>query len=415
MTRLLPALLLVLSISVVSAESWPGWRGPTSNGIAPPGKYPTSWSQRESMLWKVALPGRGASTPVVWDDQIFVTYGQDGKNILACHLQGDGVRFWATEIGAERAGKHRKASGSNSSCVTDGKLVYAYFKSGDLAAVDYEGKIVWQKNLQKLFGEDTLWWDLGTSPVLTQDNVVVACMQTGPSWLAAFNLKTGEISWKVDRDLGAPEEAAQSYSTPIVLKRDGKETIYTLGADHVTAHAAADGKEIWRVGGLNPTGHKYFRSIASPVIEGDILVAPYARGDTVTGIRLGGKGDVTKTHVLWTAKSAGTDVPTPTVKDGKVYVCRDRGTVTCLDLQTGKKLAEVTVEKSRSAFSASPILAGKLLYVTREDGKTFVLDTENELKVVASSELNENTVATPAFANGDILLRTFDHLWCIGG
>lgn len=415
MMRLFSVMLIVLSAAVVSAESWPGWRGPTSNGIAPPGKYATSWSQSESMLWKVALPGRGASTPVVWEDQIFVTYGQDGKNTLACYLQGDGARFWRTQIGAEKAGKHRKASGSNSSCVTDGKLVYAYFKSGDLAAVDFEGRIVWQHNLQDRFGEDTLWWDLGTSPVLTQHDVVVACMQTGPSWLAAFNKKTGKLSWKVDRDLGAPEEAAQSYSTPVVAERRGQEVVHTLGADHVTAHAAEDGKEIWRVGGLNPTGHRYFRSISSPVIDGDILVAPYARGDTVTGIRLGGKGDVTKTHVLWTVKSAGADVPTPTVKDGKVYVCRDRGTVTCLDLKTGKKIAEVTVEKSRSAFSSSPILAGNLLYVTREDGKTFVLDTANGLKVVGSSELKENTVATPAFVNGDILLRTFDHLWCIGG
>lgn len=417
MMRLLPtsALLLSLIASTAMSESWPRWRGPASNGLVAAGPYPTSWTQRESMLWKVDLPGRGASTPVVWGDQIFLTYGKDKKNILACYLQGDGARFWQTEIGSERGGKHRKASGANPSCVTDGKLVYAYFKSGDLAAVDMEGKIVWHHNLQDKFGEDTLWWDLGTSPVLTKDHVVVACMQTGPSWLAAFNRKTGKQAWKVDRNLGAPEEAAQSYSTPIVEERGGQEVIYTLGADHVTAHAAADGAEIWRVGGLNPTQHKYFRSISSPVISGDILVAPYARGATVTGIQLGGKGDVTKTHVLWTAQGVGADVPTPVVKDGKVYVCRDRGSIACLDLKTGKKLTEVSLGKSRAGFSSSPIMAGSLLYVTREDGATFVLDTQDGLKTVGSSNLEQQTVATPVFVNGDILLRTFDTLYCIGG
>lgn len=408
------AVFLLLGTSIL-AETWPGWRGPGSNGIASPAPYPTSWSARESMLWKTDLPGRGASTPVVWDDQIFLTYGRDGKNILSCYFQSDGTRYWVAEIGEERSGKHRKASGSNPSCVTDGKLVYAYFKSGDLAAVDMDGKIVWHHNLQNRFGEDTLWWDLGTSPVLTKDHVVVACMQTGPSWLAAFDRKTGSLAWKVDRNLGAPEEAAQSYSTPVVLERDGREIIYTLGADHVTAHAASDGREIWRAGGLNPTGHKYFRSISSPVISGDILVAPYARGATVTGIRLGGTGDVTRSHVLWTAEGVGADVPTPVIRDGKIYVCRDRGTVVCLELRTGKKLSEVSLGKSRSGFSSSPVIAGSLLYVTREDGTTFVLDTADSLKTIASSELMEQTVATPVFVNGDILLRTFERLYCIGG
>jgi outer membrane protein assembly factor BamB len=402
--------------STVLADNWPGWRGPNSNGIAAEGNYPTTWSATKNVAWKVDLNGRGASTPIVWEDNIFLTLGRDSKNILLC-LGRDGKQKWEAEIGSEVAGKHKKASGSNPSCVTDGKHVYAYFKSGDLAAVSMTGQVVWQLNVQKLYGEDTLWWDLGTSPVLTQDNVIVTVMQTGPSFLAAFNKGSGDVAWKVDRNLGAPEEAAQAYSTPIVAVVDGQERIYVLGADHATGHSAATGKELWRVGGLNPTQHKYFRSISGPVLADDVLIAPYARGGSVTGIKLGGSGDVTKSHVLWTVEGVGADVPTPTYLDNRVFVCRDKGTVVALDRRTGETVGEVEVEKNRNNFSASPVRAGNLLYLTRENGTTFVVDVADGLKVVSTNELGDGefTVATPVLVDGQILLRTYDHLYCIGG
>ena len=268
-------------------------------------------------------------------------------------------------------------------------------------------------NLQDEFGEDTLWWDLGTSPVLTREFVVVAVMQTGPSYLAAFDRATGKLAWKQSRDLGAPEEAAQSYSTPIVTDTKGTETIYVLGADHVTAHDATDGHEIWRVGGLNPTNHKYFRSIASPAVSDGILVAPYARGDLFEAIRLGGRGDVTTTHIAWTEKGIGADVPTPVAHAGRTYLCGDKGLVVCFDIRTGERLWEGTLEKNRNAYSSSPILADGKLYVTREDGKTFVVATD-KFEVLAENELNELTVATPVFVDGKILIRTMESLYCVG-
>src|SRR5262249_14040398 len=167
-------------------------------------------------------------------------------------LNADGTRAWQKKIGQERPGKNGKASGCNPSAVTDGKHIFVYFKSGDLACLDFQGNVVWQHNLQKMYGEDTLWWDLGTSPVLTRNYVVVAVMQTGPSYLIAFDKKTGKKAWKHDRNLNAPVEAAQSYTTPVVVDEQGREMIVVLGADYVTAHDAADGREIWRVGSLNP-------------------------------------------------------------------------------------------------------------------------------------------------------------------
>ncbi|MHC4875796.1 MAG: outer membrane protein assembly factor BamB family protein [Planctomycetota bacterium] len=408
------ALISLVSVADVHADNWPAWRGPTGDGVAPAGEFPISWSGTKNIAWKIELPGRGASTPIVWGDSIFLTYGKDGKNVLAC-LSRSGEERWSVDVGEERAGKHKKASGSNPSCATDGSAVYAYFKSGDLAAVNFDGSVIWHHNLQDMYGEDTLWWDLGTSPVLTKDVAIVAVMQTGPSYLAAFDKKSGKVAWKQDRNVPAPSEAAQSYSTPIVTTIDGKERIFVLGADHVTAHDASSGKELWRVGGLNPDQEQYFRSISSPVLAGSTLVAPYARGNTVTGINLGGKGDVTKSHVKWTKASMGADVPTPTVKGSRVFVCRDKGVVSELDAATGKVVNEVELEKNRARFSASPVLVGDRLYVVREDGKCFVLSIAGGLKLIGSNELDEDefVVATPVFVDGQILLRTYDRLYCI--
>lgn len=414
--RVLAAVCWILATTTaLSAGDWPNWRGPDFNGVAAGTGYPTEWSATKNVAWTVELPGRGSSTPVVWGDKLFLTCGIDGKNtVLAYNLQGKEV--WRETIKQEKPGKNKKASGSNSSCVTDGKLVFAYFKSGDLAGLDLNGKARWQINLQEKFGEDTLWWDLGTSPVLTENHCVVAVMQTGGSYLVALDKATGNVAWKVDRNLDAPEEAAQSYSTPVVKHENGEEILVVLGADHVTAHRASNGDELWRVGGLNPTKHKYFRSIASPAVLDGMVIAPYARGDSVTAIKLGGRGDVTASHIAWKKQGNGPDVPTPAAADGKTYILSDKGTVTCIEVASGKVLWSGQTEKNRHGFSSSPVLADGKIYITREDGKSFVLAQGNEFKILAANELDgTQTVASPVFVNGQILLRTDTHLYCFAG
>ena len=212
-------ILVVAGSSVARSDNWPNWRGPGLDGVAGGIGYATSWKAEvpdeqaaaENVLWRVKLPGLGASTPAVWGDAVIVTCAIDGKDAVIC-LDRTGQEVWRRELGAERPGKHKKATGSNPSPVTDGKHVWVYFKSGELVCLEIaRGAVVWKTNLQERFGEDTLWWDLGTSPVLTEKAVVVAVMQTGPSYLVAFDRVTGELLWKHDRMLGAPEEAAQSY------------------------------------------------------------------------------------------------------------------------------------------------------------------------------------------------------------
>ena len=417
MKTLLAAVTLTLLIaSTTLAGNWPGWRGPTSNGVAQGSGYPVAWDKSKNILWEVDFPGVSGSTPVIWGDDLFLTTTTAGKNRALCIDKNTGKEKWHVDFGTERAGKHKKGSGSSPSPATDDQFVFTYFKSGDLACLNKEGKIIWQKNLQKVYGEDTLWWDLGTSPVLTKNLVVIACMQSDNSYIVAFDKATGNEVWKQDRNLDSPEEANQSYSTPVVVNQNGKEIIYALGADHVTAHDARSGKELWRVGGLNPTQHKYFRSISSPVVSDGHLIAPYARGGSVTGIKLGGSGDVTKSNVAWTneAKGGFSDVPTPAAINGQFYICADKGDVLCFDIKTGKKIWGGRLPRSRHKFSASPILADDHVYVTREDGTTFVLEQDGQFKVVSENPLEGFALATPIFSDGKIYLKMTDKLYCIG-
>lgn len=404
------------------ADNWPNWRGPALDGVAAGTGFATTWSPQEHVAWKVTLPGLGASTPAVWGDSIVLTCAIEGQDAVLC-FDRSGKERWRRSLGAVKPGKHAKATGCNPSPVTDGKHVWVYFKSGELAALDLaSGAVAWRENLQEKFGEDTLWWDLGTSPVLTKDAVVVAVMQTGPSYLAAFGRTDGKLLWKHDRNLDAPEEAAQSYSTPLVVKGEERfgepaEMIVVLGADHLTAHDAADGREAWRVGGLNPAGEKYFRSIASPVVADDLVIAPYARGSTLTAVKRGGKGDVTKSHVAWARKDLGADVPTPAFQEGKVVVCTDQGKVACLEALTGKTLWEGELPKNRHAYSASPVLVDGKILVTREDGRSAFLagpaPGAGRFEILGEGSVDEMTVATPVCVDGAILLRTHDSLWCI--
>lgn len=412
--RFFSCLLLLCLASNLHADNWPSWRGPFGDGSAVNSGYPTEWSLDKNIAWHLEMPGKSGSTPLVWEQHIILTSVVDGKNVVTC-LNRNGEKQWEKTLGEARPGKHKKASGANPSPITDGQQVFVYFKSGDLAALDFEGNVKWQHNLQDKYGEDTLWWDLGTSPVLTDKHVVVTCMQSppSPSYLAAFDKESGEQAWFVERELGAPKEAAQSYSTPIVTKYEGEEQIIVLGADYVTCHKAANGEEIWRVGTLNPKQEQYWRSIASPALTENIVLAPYARGDTLTAIKMGGKGDVTKSHVLWTKEGLSSDVPTPAATHGSTVVLTDRGTVAMLNAETGDVIWSTDMEKNRNKFSTSPVWAGNI-YVVREDAKTFVLNDKTG-EVISSNSLGDDefAVATPVFVDGMILLRTIDHLYCI--
>lgn len=399
--------------NVLHAEdSWLNWRGKHGNGNAGKGNYATHWSETENILWKTPIVGRGGSTPIIVGSQIIITAGIDGQNALMA-LDLSGQAKWQSSLGAERAGKHRKGSGSNSSPVSDGELIFSYFKSGDLVCCDLSGNTIWKRNLQMEYGEDTLWWDLGTSPVLSKDAVVIAVMQSGPSFIVAFDKKNGQQLWKTERMLEANDESNQAYTTPVMIKTEQGDVLFALGADHVTAHNANSGKELWRVGGFNPTNQKNYRSIASPVIANDLVICPYARGQLLTAIRFK-PGLSEKDRIAWQREKIAADVPTPAVSGNHLFVVTDKGEVSCINAKSGETLWGSKLEGRRQAFSSSPIFAGGYLYLVREDATTFVLKVGDRFEVVAENKLDSSTVATPVFVNGRIYLRTFDALYCIG-
>ncbi len=417
---------LVANPAILQADSpWPQWRGANQNGLATGDAYPTVWSENTLVQWKYTVTGSGGSTPVLADDKAFFTAGTktpeaNGENFLIAVSTETGKESWRVSTGDDVGAKHRKGSGSNPSAVTDGKNVYAYFRSGDLVCATTGGEVRWKMNLQKQYGEDTLWWDLGSSPLLTENAVVVAVMQTGPSYLVAFSKETGKELWKTDRMLGAPEEAAQSYSTPLAVSVNGMDAIAVMGADHLTLHAMSDGHELGQLGGFNPGGEKFFRSIASPVAEGDIIVCPYSRGATVTAVRMSelaaGKG---KDAIAWFRDDLGSDVPTPAAVNGRVYLAGDKGLISALDLETGKTLWQLELPKSRVAVTSSPLVAGNHLYITRENAVTYVIGPldQDQPEIVATNELTDAepfTVASLVPLEHGFLLRSKSSLYRIG-
>jgi outer membrane protein assembly factor BamB len=407
--RNLIAVTMMCALSHVALADlpWSNWRGPNNSGVADGKKYPIKWSEESGVKWKLELPGRGASTPIVVDKKVIFTLSTGDKNTVWA-IDENGKKVWERQLSAAAPGKNAKASGANSSPITDGKHIFVYFKNGEVAALDLKGDVVWSFNIQDKYGEDTLWWDLGTSPILTKDHLVIAVMHSGPSFLLAIDKSNGSEVWKADRWLDVNQESNQAYTTPVY--HEGQ--IVTVGADHVTSHDATSGKELWRVGGLNPENNPFFRSIASPVIAGDLVICPYARGNTLTAIKLE-KDLPADNRIAWTAQ-LGSDVPTPVYQAGRVYNLGDKGVVTCLDAPTGKVLWQETLPRNRNAYSSSPILAGNHLYCSREDGMTSVLDLSGETpKLVGENPLDGQTVATPVFVDGRIYFRTFEAIYCI--
>lgn len=416
--KLTPLILLSTAWTLTAAD-WPAWRGSEQDGSIAGKTPPAEFSKERNLLWKVDLPGRGCSSPIVVDEKVIVTTSIDGNDgAIAYDLAGK--ELWRKTFGEIKPGRgQRVGSSANSSPVTDGSAVYVYFKSGQLAALELNGNIRWEMNLFEKFGEDKLWWDVGTSPVIAGGNLVVAMMQTdAPSYIVSLDRKTGEMVWKNDRHFETGVESGDSYTTPLVLEIDGTETIVCWGADHLTGQDAATGEIIWTIGGFNPKKEKAWRVIASAVASGDVALVPYSRGEFVAGVKMGEKGDVTEKAHLWKHK-LGSDSATPLADDGRFYVLTDRGLkrgmVTCIDAKSGEVIWKDQLPKAVQTYYASPIIAGGLMVCAREDGVILTARVGKDgLKDIKSNELGEGVIASPAVVDGKLLIRSDRSLFCFG-
>ena len=406
---------LAASTATPSTEptNWPRWRGPADNGSLDGGAYPVTWSATNGVVWTAPLPGKGCSTPVVWNGRIYLTAASGGTNAVLA-LDGSGKRLWQRELGPETPGKNKNGSGSNPSPATDGQALFVYFKSGDLAALELDGRARWTTNLSEGFGRDTLYWDFGSTPTLTEKDVVVALLRNGQSWVVAFDKLTGVVHWKVARQYTTPQEGDHSYASPMTIRQQGQEAILVWGATHLTAHDPADGRTLWDCGDFNPDGRSYWPAVASPVLAGDLVIVPYGRGEVLHGIRLNGSGDVTATHRAWKQKDIGAFVPTPAESHGRVFVLRDGGEILCVSPAEGKVLWQGVFPKSANKFYASPLVAGGKLYAAREDGVVFVIPAAGPFELLAQNSLADRLIASPVPFGSRLLLRGEKQLYCAG-
>lgn len=384
------------------------------NGVSDETGVPTTWDQQKNVTWKLAMPGPSGSTPIIWGDRIFISSGSGDKVELLCIDRNKGSVLWTKQVSPSNH-KVRKGDMSSPSPVTDGKTVWILAGTGFLKAFDFSGNELWTRDLQKDYGKWGLNHGYGSSPLLHEGSLFVQVLHgmhtDDPSYVLRIDGKTGKTMWRVERPTDAQRESPDSYTTPALMRNGKQLELVVTGGDYVTGHDLASGKELWRGGGMNPENNPFNRIIASPVVEGDLVYVP-TRIKPMQAFRAGGRGDITKSHLVW-ATPNGPDVPTP-VSDGKyLYVINDRGIVYCFDAKTGKEVYGGQRIKP-ATYSTSPVLVEGKIYITDEEGTTTVIKSGPQFEVVAQNSLNDYTLSSPAFSDGQLFIRTTGHLYCIG-
>jgi outer membrane protein assembly factor BamB len=416
MMRLLvvAALITTCAATQITAENWPQWRGPLLNGLSREANLPVRWSKTEGVSWTLALPALSGSTPIVWNDRIFLNVADGASLQLWCVDRRNGAVVWKRPIGTGNR-QIRKKNMSSPSPVTDGTHVWVMTGTGLLRAFDFDGRERWMRDLQRDYGVFGQLYGYGSSPLLFEDSLYVQVLHGShtaePSYLVRFNKADGRTIWKVERRTNARQESPDAYTTPTLLRAGPRSEIVVSGADVVTGHDPADGREVWRAEGLNPGGDGIYRIIASPVVQDGIIYAP-SRERPMLAVKSGGHGDVSQSHLLWKFMN-GPDVPTPVTDGTYLYVINDRGIMWCLDAKTGAPLYE-RQRLRPSTYTASPVLADGKIYVTNEDGTTSVVQAGPTFAVLAENDLEEYTLSSPAVSGGQIFIRTDKALYAIG-
>jgi outer membrane protein assembly factor BamB len=416
------------------ADNWHQWRGPEASGFAPKADPPLKWDDKTNVRWKTPIPGRGSSTPIVWGDQIFILtvidtgkqadakdipkpdpkFEKDKKTqapttyhqfVVCCIDRKTGNVIWqqtATEA-VPHEGHHETHSYAAFSPITDGKYLYVSFGSQGVYCYDRGGMLQWQR--QDLGRMETRYgWGEGASPVLYRDTLFVNWDHEGQSFLTALDGRTGKTKWKVDRD------EVTSWSTPLVIERDGKGQVIVNAAKRVRSYDPATGKIIWECGGQT------INVIPSPVRVDDLVVCVSGyRGAFAAGIPLASNGDVTG-KTAWQFDRGTPYVPSPVLAGGRLYFTQmNTGMLTCLDAKTGKVIFEKERLPGLTSLYASPVAAKDRIYFTGRDGTVVVIKRSDKLAVLATNRLGEGIDASPALVGKELFLRGEKHLYCIAG
>ena len=405
------ALLTILTWPLLATQ-WPCWRGPDGLGVSAEKNLPREWSKEKNIAWTLELPGKGASSPIVVGDRVYVTAQtkETAMRVLAIDRRR-GTIAWEREIAQGKQKANDIHNMATPTAVCDGQHVWARFGTGDLACLDAaDGKIVWHRNLGKEFGNYNANHGMGTSPMLLNGRLFIAVMHQGQSFLLALDARTGKDVWKKDRNLGPTDEAQDSYSSPIFIHARGGPQVVLAGAEAVNAYEPATGSVLWSHGGLK-VPHAFGRTIAGPTASGETVVVVASgfqnRGYTVAVAA--GSGEVKDR--LWTLNKYSADCPTPVIYEGKVYCLRDDGNASCLDLKTGE------VHWQERLFSenvkVSPVAGDGKVYFMSGQGNCHVVRASTKFELLAKNELGEPTLATPAISDGQLFIRTDARLRCV--
>ncbi len=404
------AVVLVLSCEL-SAENWPGWRGPRGDGSSLDKNLPTQWSGSENLAWKTAIPGIGHASPIIWHDCVFVVtcLEEEEQRRLICLDRKTGQTLWTRIVlTAPLERKNKLNSFASSTPVTDGERVYVSFldkKAMFIAAYDFQGKQVWAVRP----GAFSSVHGYCSNPILYKDTIIVNGDHDGDAYIVALDKDSGRTRWKTRR-----ENKTRSYCTPIIRDIEGRMQMLLSGSMCVASYDPDDGSRHWIIDG--PT-EQY---VASLVHDGELIYLTCGFPQQhLMGIRPNGKGNVTDTHVVWHHRTKDAAyVPSPIVVSGYYIVADDFGTVTCYEAGTGQLQWR---EKLARHYSASILEANGLVYLfadqglaRNEQGVTTIIKPGPSLDIVAKNTLGEAVYASPAVYQGQLFLRGEEHLYCIG-
>jgi outer membrane protein assembly factor BamB len=400
------------------ADDWPAFRGLRGDGISHESGFPTNWGPEQNVKWKVPLPAPSNGSPIVSNGRVFVTLAEDdGKQrSLYCFDRQDGRQVWVRTVSfGESTPTHGTNPHGSSTPVADGATVIVWHDSAGLYAYDFAGQPLWSRDL----GNFQHMWGYGGSPIIYQDRVILNCSPGTRIFLTAVNLKDGKTIWEQEEPQDSPVSDARadgaykgSWTTPVVTRVRGEDQIVCTMPTRVNGYEPATGRILWSCDGIR--GPRGDLAYSSPMIAEEFCVAIGGFEGPAIGFRLGEKGDLTNSNRQWRLEKNPQNIGTGVFVDGHIYrVNASPGPlVECLDAKTGERAWR---GPRGGAAWASLVMADGLMYATNQDCTTFVfkLDAES-YKEVAQNKLNETCNATPALSNGEIFIRTHDHLYCIG-
>ena len=397
------AFAATLAISA-HAENWPQFRGPRGDGISSENSAPTTWSSTNNIAWKTPIPGEGHSSPIVWNDSVFLTSAspENGDRLLLKINATSGKIVWQTSVAkSDRESMHRENSSASSTPATDGTTVITSFQVGDkvdIRSYDFDGKLRWSAQPLKFSGEHGYSY----SPIFYKDLVILDCRQEGDAATIAFDKNDGTIRWKAE-----PRKPRISHITPLLINDGKREQIVVSGSDETASYDPATGKQLWWCKGPSDV------SVAGMSFgSGLLFVTSGYPNRSRMAIRTDGSGDVTDSHVAWKMQRQVTYVPSPVYHEGHFYSVIDEGMMLCFDAKTGESKWD---HRLGGRFRSSLLLAGGLIYATNDKGLTTIFRASPDgFQQVAANDLKELCYATHALSNGRLYIRGGENLYCVG-